>query len=64
MEEGQEIEINEYLPYIAINTTMEEYFFQGEETETFFEEYQELVKRKILLSVSFQEWLLWTAQSW
>jgi hypothetical protein len=63
--EGQEIEINEYLPYIAIKHSADnEYFFQGEEAENIITEYNNHIETGTLETVSIEEWLLWWSQGW
>ena len=58
---GQKIEINYSLPYIAINTGFEEYFFQGDEANNLIEEAQ---KSKLSNFCTVENIILWQAQGW
>jgi len=62
---GQEIEVNEGLPYIAITRGIDdEYFMQGEEAQNYLTEYEQHVENGVLENVDFEQWMLWQTQSW
>ena len=62
---GQKVEINKSLPYISIDINdHEQYFFQGEEAQSFIDEFQKHVEEGTLDSVTIEQWILWQAQGW
>jgi hypothetical protein len=61
-EEGQTIEINERLPYVAINRGNDsDYFFQGEEAVDLLDEAEAAAS---VFNVSVEDYLLYSAQGW
>jgi len=55
------IEINYGLPYVAVNSGNEEYFFQGEEASNLLEEATNTGNK---FNVSVEDAIIWQSQSW
>jgi hypothetical protein len=61
LENGQTIEINYRLPYVAINSGKDEYFFQDSAAVELIEEAR---LSKLHLYTSIENIILWQAQGW
>jgi hypothetical protein len=61
-EAGQTIEINNNLPYVAIDCNQgDEYFFQGDDAENLLDEAE---KASMKFDVSVEDYLLHIVQGW
>lgn len=58
---GNTIEINYQLPYVAVNTGDNKYFFQGEEASELIEDAR---KSDLHYHCSIENIILWEAQGW
>lgn len=55
------IEINYGLPYVAVNSGNDEYFFQGEEASNLLEEATNTSNK---FNVSVEDAIIWQSQGW
>lgn len=55
------IDINFGLPYVAVNSGNDEYFFQGEEASNLLEEATNTGNK---FNVSIEDAIIWQSQSW
>ena len=53
---GQEVHINSSMPYVAVNTKLEEFFFQGQEAAELLDSVPD--------NVNEEDFILFLAQGW
>ena len=58
---GQSIEISYRLPYVAVETGINEYFFQGEEADQLI---MDAKASPLAWECTVEEIILWQAQGW